>query len=236
MQPLWTWDDRDERGEDKSLPESPSMEAGIASWRMYLEEDPVGSPSSVSPPSVVLTGGCDFPQLHPPGACSWVTHFKALGLSFFINKMGITKKLPASKSCPEDSQTSTYRTRPQPWNMEGLGRCWLSHRHLCCHLCLECGAQHGPCTLIGSEENPYCPTLCAPLPPWVASERTSSTKSRCSHHLPRRSGRIPAGSSYVSSACNQEALSLSAGSLFSPALQQPRLPIQQFVPDAGQFA
>lgn len=165
MQPLWTWDDRDERGEDKSLPESPSMEAGIASWRMYLEEDPVGSPSSVSPPSVVLTGGCDFPQLHPPGACSWVTHFKALGLSFFINKMGITKKLPASKSCPEDSQTSTYRTRPQPWNMEGLGRCWLSHRHLCCHLCLECGAQHGPCTLIGSEENPYCPTLCAPLPP-----------------------------------------------------------------------
>lgn len=70
MQPLWTWDERDERGEDKSLPESPSMEAGIASWRTYLEEDPVGSPSSISLPSVVFTGGCDFPQLHPPGVCS----------------------------------------------------------------------------------------------------------------------------------------------------------------------
>ena len=58
--------------EEKTSPcrRAPSMEAGIASWRTYLEEDPVGSPSSVSLPSVVFTGGCDFPQLHPPGVCS----------------------------------------------------------------------------------------------------------------------------------------------------------------------
>ena len=99
------------------------MKASIASWRTYLEEDPVGSPSPVSLQSVVFTGDCDFPQLHPPGACSRMTHFMALGLSFFINKMGITKKLPTSKSCAEDSQTSTHRTRAQPWSIEGLGRC-----------------------------------------------------------------------------------------------------------------
>ena len=160
MQPLWTWDESGERGEDKSLPESPIMEAGIASWRMYHEEDPVGSPSSVSLPSVVFTGGCDFPQLHPPGVCSWVTHFMALGLSFFINKMGITTKLPISKSCTEDSQTSTYRTRAQPWNMERPGRCYLKPLSP-----VQRGAQHGPRTLIGSDENPCCPTLCTPLLP-----------------------------------------------------------------------
>ena len=99
------------------------MKASMASWRTCLEEDPVGSPSSVSLPSVVFTGGCDFPQLHPPGACSRMTHLMAPGLSFFINKMGITKKLPTSKSCAEDSQTSTHRTRAQPWSIEGLGRC-----------------------------------------------------------------------------------------------------------------
>lgn len=57
-------------------------EIGIASRRTCRGEETVGGPSPVSPPSVMFTGYSEFPQLHPPGACSWATPFTTLGLSF----------------------------------------------------------------------------------------------------------------------------------------------------------
>lgn len=106
--------------------------------------------------------------------------------------------------------------------MEGLGRCWLSHCHLCCHLCLECGAQHGPCTLMLVMRIHIVPHSRTP-PPWVASGGLAPPRvtAPTTYHAGQAASLRAAASSPLPAI---RALSLSAGSLSHLLFSSPGYP------------